>query len=190
MRKSREEAAQTRKRIVEAASCEFRKNGIVATGLNDLMKAAGLTHGGFYAHFASKEALVASAVAVGFEQTANRLRDGMTRRPAQPRPVAFMQAYLNEQHRDHPDSGCVAATLGVEIGRSGDPVRQVFTEQFESLVACATPDDGTPRERRETGLAAVALAVGALILSRAVDDPALSKELLAAGVNASKKLAD
>ena len=63
MRKSREEAAQTRRRIVEAASCEFRKNGIVATGLNDLMRAAGLTHGGFYKHFESKDQLVAEACA-------------------------------------------------------------------------------------------------------------------------------
>ncbi len=67
MRKSREEAAQTRKRIVEAASCEFRKNGIVATGLNDLMKAAGLTHGGFYKHFESKDQLVAEACAEAVE---------------------------------------------------------------------------------------------------------------------------
>src|SRR3954447_10880168 len=67
MRKSREEAAQTRRRIVEAASCEFRKNGIVATGLNDLMKAAGLTHGGFYKHFESKDQLVAEACAEAVE---------------------------------------------------------------------------------------------------------------------------
>ena len=67
MRKSREEAAQTRRRIVEAASCEFRKSGIVATGLNDLMKAAGLTHGGFYKHFASKDQLVAEASAAAVD---------------------------------------------------------------------------------------------------------------------------
>ncbi|WDD91545.1 TetR/AcrR family transcriptional regulator [Burkholderia sp. FERM BP-3421] len=190
MRYDPEHKARTRERIEAVASARFREEGIDAVGVASLMETAGLTHGGFYAHFPSKEALVASAVAVGFEQTANRLREGMTHRPARPRPVAFMQTYLNEQHRDHPDSGCVAATLGAEISRSGDAVRQVFTEQLESLVACATPDDGAPRERRETGLAAVALAVGALILSRAVDDPALSKELIAAGVNASKKLAD
>src|SRR5258705_12414438 len=72
MRKSREEAAQTRRRIVEAASCEFRKNGIVATGLNDLMKAAGLTHGGFYKHFASKDQLVAEATTAAPGRPARR----------------------------------------------------------------------------------------------------------------------
>src|SRR6516165_352959 len=81
MRKSREEAAQTRRRIVEAASCEFRKNGIVATGLNDLMKAAGLTHGGFYKHFASKDQLVAEATTAALDA----LLEGMAaHRPSTP----------------------------------------------------------------------------------------------------------
>src|SRR5215468_10598496 len=73
MRKSREEAAQTRRRIVEAASCEFRKCGIVATGLNDLMKAAGLTHGGFYKHFASKDQLVADACSAAIATMTERV---------------------------------------------------------------------------------------------------------------------
>ena len=80
MRKSRDEAAQTRRRIVEAASCEFRKCGIVATGLNDLMKAAGLTHGGFYKHFASKDQLVAEATTAALHA---RLEE-MAARPAGP----------------------------------------------------------------------------------------------------------
>src|SRR4030088_1371089 len=88
MRKSREEAAQTRRRIVEAASSEFRKNGIVATGLNDLMKAAGLTHGGFYKHFASKDQLVAEATTAALDG----LLEGMAAHPTMGAAVA---AYLS-----------------------------------------------------------------------------------------------
>src|SRR3954447_10001044 len=94
MRKSREEVAQTRRRIVEAASCEFRKNGVVATGLNDLMKAAGLTHGGFYKHFASKDQLVAEATTAALDA----LLGGMAAHPSIDAAVA---AYLTTRHRDN-----------------------------------------------------------------------------------------
>ncbi|HEV3259824.1 MAG TPA: TetR family transcriptional regulator, partial [Gemmataceae bacterium] len=97
MRKSREEAAQTRKRIVTAASEEFRKNGIVATGLNDLMSAAGLTHGGFYKHFASKDQLVAEACAEAVK-TAILERLGA----AASEGAGAAAAYLSTGHRDNP----------------------------------------------------------------------------------------
>src|SRR5262245_60342608 len=102
MRKSREEAAQTRRRIIEAAAREFRKNGIVATGLNDLMKAAGLTHGGFYKHFASKDQLVAEATTAALDA----LLEGMA---AQPTSNAAAAAYLSTHHRDNQASGCPLA---------------------------------------------------------------------------------
>ena len=108
MRKSREEAAQTRRRIVEAASCEFRKNGIVATGLNDLMKAAGLTHGGFYKHFESKDQLVAEATTAAVDA----LLEGMA---AHPTISAAVAAYLSTRHRDNPASGCPLAAIGSEL---------------------------------------------------------------------------
>src|SRR5262249_10187034 len=97
MRKSREEAAQTRRRIVEAASCEFPTNGSVATGLNDLMKAAGLTPGGFYKHFASKDQLVAEATTAALDA----LLEGMAAHPTIDSAVA---AYLSTRHRDNPAS--------------------------------------------------------------------------------------
>src|SRR6266478_4891940 len=93
MRKSREEAAQTRRRIVTAAAAEFRKNGIVATGLNDLMKAAGLTHGGFYKHFASKDQLVAEACAEAVEMIVEFVRNAASKGPA-------AASYLSTRHRD------------------------------------------------------------------------------------------
>src|SRR3954451_19354341 len=102
MRKSRGEAAQTRRRIVEAASCEFRKNGIVATGLNDLMKAAGLTHGGFYKHFGSKDQLVAEACAEAVDAVIVKME-------AHPTINAAVAAYLSTRHRNDPASGCPLA---------------------------------------------------------------------------------
>src|SRR5271167_3450244 len=95
MRKSREEAARTRKRIVTAASGEFRKNGIVATGLNDLMSAAGLTHGGFYKHFESKDQLVAEACAEAVETILEMLAAAASKKGG------AAAAYLSTDHRDH-----------------------------------------------------------------------------------------
>src|ERR1700755_850826 len=127
VRKSREAAAQTRKRIVEAASCEFRKNGIVATGLNDLMKAAGLTHGGFYKHFASKDQLVAEATTAALDA----LLEGMA---AHPTLSAALAADLSTRHRDTPASGCPLAAIGSELSRSDWEARQVATAGFVRLV--------------------------------------------------------
>ncbi|WP_089340530.1 TetR/AcrR family transcriptional regulator [Burkholderia singularis] len=190
MRYTLDHKAKTRERIEAVASARFRCEGIDAVGVASLMDSAGLTHGGFYAHFESKDALVAAAIAAGFTQTTARLHAGIVRHPSQPKPVAFAKAYLNERHRDEPGAGCVAAALAAEISRRDDTVRHVFTDQLETLIACATPESGTPAERRDAALAAVALAVGSLMLSRAVDDPTLSKQLLTAGVKAVEQLTD
>src|SRR3954454_8495563 len=111
MRKSKAAAAETRKRIVAAAAAEFRKNGIVATGLNELMKAAGLTHGGFYKHFESKDQLVAEACAEAVDSVIERVR------AAGPGAGAI---YLSTRHRDHPAGGCPLSAIGIELGRSDE----------------------------------------------------------------------
>ncbi|MBI0330372.1 TetR/AcrR family transcriptional regulator [Burkholderia plantarii] len=223
MRYDSEHKARTRARIEAVASARFRREGIDAVGVASLMETAGLTHGGFYAHFKSKDTLIAAAIAIGFDQTTQRLRERMARHASLPKPVAFMAAYLNERHRDHPETGCAAATLGVEIGRGDAAVRRVFTEHLASLIDCAqsvaddAADDASTREagvdkavvddeamndkagddgtagaarRHDAALAAVALAVGSLVLARAVDDPALSRHLLEAGVKAAWRLSD
>src|SRR5712692_3024573 len=106
MRKSREEAAQTRKRIVTAAAGEFRKNGVVATGLNDLMRAAGLTHGGFYKHFESKDQLVAEACAEAVETAVcERLA------AAASAGAGAAAAYRSADHRDNPATGCPLSAI-------------------------------------------------------------------------------
>jgi TetR/AcrR family transcriptional regulator, transcriptional repressor for nem operon len=170
VRKSREEAAQTRKRIVEAASCEFRKNGIVATGLNDLMKAAGLTHGGFYKHFESKDQLVAEACAEAVEAIMGVMA-------AQPTMNAAVAAYLSARHRDNPASGCPLSAIGTELARSDKKTREAATDGFERLVDVLAGKSDTPDARRRA-LVAVSTLIGALTMSRVVADPELSAEIL------------
>src|SRR5262249_17887324 len=154
MRKSRKEAAQTRKRIVEAAAREFRKNGIVATGLNDLMKAAGLTHGGFYKHFASKDQLVAEACTAAVDAAIASF--GMEAQPT----INAVAAYLSTRHRDDPASGCPLAAIGSELSRTDKKTREAATEGFKGLVAVLAGKSETQDARRRA-LAAVATMIGA-----------------------------
>ena len=170
MRRSREVAAQTRRRIVEAASCEFRKCGIVATGLNDLMKAAGLTHGGFYKHFASKDQLVAEATTAALDA----LIEGMA---ALPTINAAVAAYLSTRHRDNPASGCPLAAIGSELSRSDRKAREAATAGFVSLVDILAGKAGTADARRRA-LVAAATLIGAVTMSRMVTDPELSAVIL------------
>src|SRR6516164_8526797 len=170
VRKSREEAAQTRRRIVQAATREFRKNGIAATGLNDLMKAAGLTHGGFYKHFASKDQLVAEATTAALDA----LLEGMA---AHPTINAAVAAYLSTRHRDNPASGCPLAGIGSELSRSDREARDAATAGFVRLVDILAGKAGTADARRRA-LVAAATMIGAVTMSRMVTDPELSAEIL------------
>ncbi len=170
MRKSRQEAAETRKRIVEAASCEFRKSGIVATGLNDLMKAAGLTHGGFYKHFQSKDQLVAEACAEAVESIIGVMAD-------QPTLNAAVAAYLSIWHRDNPASGCPLASIGSELARTDIKTREAATDGFEKLIDILAKKSGTKDARRQA-LVAVSAMIGALTMARVVNNPELSAEIL------------
>src|SRR5262245_6366716 len=179
MRKSREEAAQTRRRIVEAASRELRKNGIVATGLNDLMKAAGLTHGGFYKHFESKDQLVAEAYAEAVAALNEKVSAAGSGAAA---------SYLSTRHRDNPADGCPLAAIGSELSRSDDKTRALATEGFLKLVEAMAGQLGKlpPAVARRRALVAVSTMIGALTVSRVVTDPELSAEILEA---AQKSLA-
>jgi TetR/AcrR family transcriptional repressor of nem operon len=174
MRKSREEAAQTRKRIVTAAAGEFRKNGIVGTGLNDLMKAAGLTHGGFYKHFQSKDQLVAEASAEAVET----MIEFVMKATAGGASVA--ETYLSTSQRDNPSSSCPLAAIGSELGRSDEKTRAVATEGFLKLVDITAGQFGKakPADARRRALVAVSTMIGALTMSRMVTDPELSAEIL------------
>ena len=168
MRKSRAAAAETRKRIVRAAARKFRERGIVATGLNDLMKAAGLTRGGFYKHFESKDQLVAEATTAALE--------GMA---AHPTTSAAVAAYLSARHRDDPASGCPLAAIGSELSRTDKKTREAATEGFKRLVAVLAGKPKTENAWRRA-LVAVVTMIGAVTMSRVVTDPGLSAEILSA----------
>ena len=172
MRKSREHAAETRKRIVNAAASEFRENGIVATGLADLMKAAGLTHGGFYKHFASKDQLVAEATAQAMDMAVEGLA-------AQPTVSAAVAAYLSGRHRDNPGSGCPLPALAGELARSDRKARDAATAGFVRMRDILAGKADTADARRRA-LATVAMMIGAVTMSRVVTDPKLSDEILRA----------
>lgn len=177
MRKSREEAAQTRRRIVEAASCEFRKCGIVATGLNVLMKAAGLTHGGFYKHFDSREELIEEAVGRALTEngpTVARMVEEVDD------PLAwFADWYVSEAHRDDPASGCGVVALGADVRRVGGAAQEAYRAQVDRylslLQSLLEGDDEDTRKRASVTLSAM---VGAVMIARALGPTPRSDELL------------
>ncbi len=184
MRKSRDEAVQTRKRIVTAAAGEFRKNGIVATGLADLMKAAGLTHGGFYKHFESKDQLVREACREAVETAIHE-----TQAAAASKGAGFEAAYLSTDHRDNPAIGCPLSAIGSELARSDETTRAAATDGFLKLVEIMAEQFGKiPRiAARRRALVAVSTMIGALTMARIVTDPELSVEILQ---EAEKRLSD
>jgi TetR/AcrR family transcriptional repressor of nem operon len=174
MKVTREQAAQNRERILDAAAKLFRERGLDGIGVADLMKDAGLTHGGFYGHFASKEELMAQACA---RTLANAAQKWSARSLSE-----IADYYLSKRHVQNPGSGCALATLGGDVSRQGAAVRHAFTEGASALVEVLT--ERTPGKtraaRRKNALAIFAAMVGALVLARAVDDPELSEEILQA----------
>jgi TetR/AcrR family transcriptional repressor of nem operon len=181
MRVSREKAAANRERIIDAAGALFREKGFDGIGLADIMKAADLTHGGFYGHFASKDDLVAQASERAVARAATNWGKVIADAPRNPY-AALLNHYLSPRHRDDPGHGCAFAALSGDAARCGKPVRAAFAEGLEpliELVADAIPGRSKVTRRRKA-VAAVAELVGALILARAVENTALSDEILGA----------
>ena len=174
MRKSREAEAETRKRIVRAAARKFREKGIVATGLARLMKAAGLTHGGFYKHFESKDQLVAEACAEAVETILEMLAAAASKKGG------AAAAYLSTDHRDNPATGCPLSAIGSELARSDEKTRAAAAAGFLKLVEIMAGQFGkvAPATARRRALVAVSTMIGALTMSRVVTDPELSADIL------------
>lgn len=171
--------AHTHARIVDTASRLFRRDGYAGTGVDRLMEAVGLTRGGFYAHFRDKAALLSEALDHAFEQSRQNLLEGKLAELSGAEWVqAATERYLDPRHRRHPDSGCAIPALGAEIARAPARVRRRFSVNVVGLVdAMATRLGGTARDRRRA-LAMLSSWIGALLLSRAVGDAALSDEIL------------
>ena len=169
----------THERIVDAAARAIRRSGYNGTGVADIMKDAGLTHGGFYAHFPSREAMLAEAAdRAGGESVAMMQRIAASLPPQQTLPT-MIQAYLSKQHLEGIETGCATAALGSEMPRQAPEVRRAHTRRIKEmidLVSRQSPDWGQP-EAHEHALVTIATMVGSLVLARTVDDPKRSDAL-------------
>lgn len=180
MRKSKAEAAVSRERIVKSATNEFKQRGIVATGLADLMSAAGMTHGGFYRHFDSKEQLVTEACAVASSSMVDRLSLLTSQKPGRRALRALAEFYLSSEHRDNPGAGCPLAAIGSELARMDDETRTAVTESFKRWIEILKSqyEDTKPSEAKKRALVTASTMLGALTLSRIMTDRNLSQALL------------
>lgn len=179
MRVSREKAAEHRERIIDAAGALFRSKGFGGVGIADIMKAADLTHGGFYGHFVSKDDLIAQASERSMARAAANWRKVIAEAPDDSY-AALLKHYLSQRHRDDPGHGCAFAALSGDASRCGKPVRDAFAQGLEQLIdilTLVTPGRSKAARRRKA-IAALAELVGALVLARAVGDDALSDEIL------------
>lgn len=171
MKVSREQMAENRRRILDVASRLFREKGFDAVSVSEVMKAVGLTHGGFYGHFSSKDDLVAETV--GYVLS-NDVSGGNDLR-------AYLDLYLSPRHRDNAAEGCPTAGLAADIRHQAPAVRAAMTgglrSQIERMTRALPDSDGT--DKRRAAIGTWAAMVGAVILSRAIDDTTLSDEVLA-----------
>jgi len=181
MRMSKEAMARHHNEIVEAASRMFRERGIEGTSVADLMQAAGLTHGGFYRHFESKEALVAEAAQSIYDDLVQSFATKAEKASDAEVVADYLEKYLTRYHVSHPGAGCPMAALGVEAAREPADVQRVFANGTQRTIDKLSAGlSGTPAERRAKAIRTVASLVGAVVIARAVGDGALSEEVLAA----------
>ncbi|WP_417663072.1 TetR/AcrR family transcriptional regulator [Pseudomonas sp.] len=173
MRYSDDHKAKTHQRIIEEAARLFRRDGIGATGLQPLMKTLGLTHGGFYAHFKSKDELVETALAHSAEQLSGRTQQLF----ASEEPLAtFIRGYLSSAHCANPGEGCPLPTMSAELGQRGQPspvTDQLVEKRLKSIEGCLSGDNAA-----EQSVILLSAVIGALVLARSVSDPKLSERLL------------
>jgi TetR/AcrR family transcriptional repressor of nem operon len=180
MRKSKQEAALTRERIVTVAAAEFRQQGVVATGLLGLMSTAGLTHGGFYRHFESKEQLVTEASEKALADMNEHLVSVVSGKHGQAALKALVSTYLSVEHRDQPSKGCPLAALGSELARADLCTRDVATQGLHQLINLVAGlfEHCKPAQAHKYAMTIVATIIGAITTSRIVTDNSLSESLL------------
>ncbi|PPU56677.1 TetR family transcriptional regulator [Xanthomonas dyei] len=177
--------ADSHARIVEVAARAIRRTGYDGTGVADIMKEAGLTHGGFYAHFSSRDALLAEAADHAGAQTVANSAQIAAAVPPEQAAQALMRAYLSDGHVNNVESGCPIAALGSEMPRQAPAVRQAATRRIKEMIDLAarqSPDWGTPQAHARALVTVCAMA-GTLMLARAVDDPALSAAMREAALD-------
>jgi TetR/AcrR family transcriptional repressor of nem operon len=183
MRYSREHKLETHERIVKRASVRLREKGAHGIGVADLMKDAGLTHGGFYAHFDSREALVIEAFAHAMDRSTERWRKLGETTPPEQRLTAIVDSYLTPVHRDDPGHGCAVPTLAAEIARESPKTRRAFAGKLEQMIdMMADQIPNVPRKvARKQATAAIATMMGTMVMARVAGTGEFSDEVLAAG---------
>ncbi|WP_105968080.1 TetR/AcrR family transcriptional regulator [Streptomyces geranii] len=181
VRYAKEHKQVTRQRIIEKAGQRFKQDGIDGSGISTLMSDAGLTNGAFYAHFTSKDDLVAHVVA---EELRTQVARYGTLRPGRPGLEDLIREYLSPEHRDHPGLGCPSAALLDEVGRCEAGTKQAYTDGARDIVAeiaaRLAPED--PKSARGTAIGLFTMLVGTLQLSRALADGKFSDEVLERGI--------
>jgi TetR/AcrR family transcriptional regulator, transcriptional repressor for nem operon len=181
MRRSREEAAATRESILGAASRMFRARGIAAVSIADVMGSLGLTVGGFYRHFASKEALVAEAIDAASAETVSAHETIASGAASTRRAAALLDAYLSRAHVERVDTGCPVAALCSEVAHESLSTKEAFTRSLRRLldvVGSGVPGD--TKIARDLRLRTAASLVGAVVLARATSDDKLADDILRA----------
>ncbi|OYU90999.1 MAG: TetR family transcriptional regulator [Bradyrhizobiaceae bacterium PARB1] len=182
MRYSKEHKAETHARIVKKASVRLRERGAHGIGVADLMKEAGLTHGGFYAHFDSREALVVEAFDYAMDRSIARRRQQIAELAPEERLAHLVDTYLSPQHRDNPGHGCAMPALGAEIAREGPKTRRAFAAKLDDLInMMAEQYPGDPEVARKQAIAALATMMGTILMSRIAGSGDVSDEFLKAG---------
>jgi TetR/AcrR family transcriptional repressor of nem operon len=180
MRYGPEQAEKTKERVVKIAAAQMRKRGPDGVGVADVMNRAGLTHGGFYAHFASKDDLIAAAVGQMFAEAGDMFRKATEGRDQPEALRSYINAYVSASHRDRPERGCAVAALSSDIHRQGRKARAAYDAGISGLV---TKVAGLLPERpsvdnRQLAVSMIAEMTGAVAAARAVSDPTLSDEIL------------
>lgn len=181
MKVSREQMAINRERLLDIASRLFRERGFDGVSVAEVMQEAGLTHGGFYGHFASKEALAAEAATHALMGTSARWKSTLDER-GMDGLERILDVYLSRRHLDNPATGCAIAALGPELARQAEPARAAFAAELEHLVdaLAAFLPGADPAARRTRALATMAQMVGAIVMARAFGGSVLATEILEA----------
>jgi TetR/AcrR family transcriptional regulator, transcriptional repressor for nem operon len=175
-----EQKAETHERIISAAARSFREHGSERQGVNRLMKDVGLTHGGFYRHFESKEDLYVDAIARGFQEAGDQMLAAAAKAPQGEQLRAIIEHYLSLEHLENPGSGCVLSTLAADIARQRPPVRAKINgamKTYRDRLLTFFPGNDDAEKRRQFIVLFPAMA-GVLMTARALTDPAARKETL------------
>ncbi|WP_315714440.1 MULTISPECIES: TetR/AcrR family transcriptional regulator [unclassified Bradyrhizobium] len=183
MRYSPEHKAETHARIVRKASVRLRERGAHGVGVADLMKEAGLTHGGFYAHFDSREALVVEAFGYAIDRSMEHWRKLLDQLPPQKRLSAIVDGYLSAGHRDDVGHGCAVPALGAEIARESAKTRKAFAAKLEELIDLFAEYivDVPAKTARKRASAMLATLAGTLVMARLMGSGELSDDILNSG---------